>query len=63
MAKLIKVLMTCALALCAATAWSQTYPSRPITLIVPYPPGGLIDLVARIVQPKLGPRAKSGGPW
>ena len=32
-------------------AWSQPFPTRPITIIVPYPPGGLIDLVARIIQP------------
>ncbi len=36
-----------------ATASAQTYPSRTVTIIVPYPPGGLIDLVARIVQPQL----------
>ena len=36
-----------------AAAAAQTYPSRTVTIIVPYPPGGLIDLVARIVQPQL----------
>jgi tripartite-type tricarboxylate transporter receptor subunit TctC len=30
-------------------AWSQTYPSRPITMIVPYPAGGLFDALARIL--------------
>ena len=35
-------------------AYSQNvYPSRPIKLIVPFPPGGLIDNVARIVAPAL----------
>lgn len=29
---------------------AQSFPSRPITIVVPYPPGGLIDLVARIIQ-------------
>jgi tripartite-type tricarboxylate transporter receptor subunit TctC len=28
--------------------WAQTYPSRPITMIVPYPAGGLFDALARI---------------
>ena len=37
----------------AAAASAQTYPTRTVTIIVPYPPGGLIDLVARIVQPQL----------
>ncbi len=31
----------------------QSYPVRPVTIIVPYPPGGLIDLVARIIQPRM----------
>jgi tripartite-type tricarboxylate transporter receptor subunit TctC len=38
---------------CASLAQAQTFPSRPVTLIVPYPPGGLIDLVARALQPFL----------
>ena len=35
------------------TALAQNYPTRTVTIIVPYPPGGLIDLVARILQPRL----------
>src|SRR5262245_14529556 len=43
-----------ACALCAvAPALSQQYPNRAIRFIVPYPPGGTVDIVARIVQPKL----------
>ena len=40
-------------AICASFAQAQSYPTRTVTIIVPYPPGGLIDLVARIVQPRL----------
>ncbi len=37
----------------AAPALAQDYPSRPITLIVGYPPGGNTDLMARALQPEL----------
>jgi tripartite-type tricarboxylate transporter receptor subunit TctC len=41
------------LALFVAPLGAQTFPSRTVTIIVPYPPGGLIDMVARILQPRL----------
>jgi tripartite-type tricarboxylate transporter receptor subunit TctC len=37
----------------AAFAQAQDWPSKPIRFIVPYPPGGGTDIIARIVQDKL----------
>lgn len=43
-----------ALALLAAgSAWAQTWPSGPIRLVVPFPPGGSVDMVARAVGKRL----------
>ncbi|MDM0026669.1 Bug family tripartite tricarboxylate transporter substrate binding protein [Variovorax saccharolyticus] len=53
------VLLMCAS--CAMSgAWAQDYPSRPIKLVVPFPPGGSVDTVARALAPQL--QAQLGQP-
>jgi tripartite-type tricarboxylate transporter receptor subunit TctC len=36
-----------------APAWSQQYPAGPVRFIVSYPPGGTVDITARLLQPRL----------
>ena len=38
------------------TAHAQGYPAKPVQLIVPFPPGGAVDIVGRLVGRKLGER-------
>jgi tripartite-type tricarboxylate transporter receptor subunit TctC len=52
---MIRLIVALALALCAGIAGvqAQTYPSRTITIIVPFPPGGSTDVAARIMAEKM----------
>lgn len=55
MVALLKVVMAaiCAVASVASLAQPQAFPSRPVRVIVPFPPGGSVDVVLRIFSPKL----------
>src|SRR5262249_56780600 len=37
-------------------AWAQSFPERPVRMLVGFPPGGTVDTVARIIGPPLSER-------
>ena len=60
----MQVLVCCVIALVAAmwapsgakAAQTQNYPTKPVRIIVPYPPGEAADVIARLLSPVLRER-------
>jgi tripartite-type tricarboxylate transporter receptor subunit TctC len=50
---LVALALPLTLSLVAGSAFAQAWPSKPITLIVPFPPGGPTDVASRIVAQKM----------
>ena len=53
---IVGALATLLAATLAAPAYAQTYPSRPIRIVVPYPAGGGIDVMSRLIAQRLAQR-------
>lgn len=54
-ANVLRLLLAAALA-GPALGWAQSYPARPVQLVIPFPPGGAVDVVGRLVARSLGER-------
>ena len=50
---MIRILLLAAALLCSAAAHAQGYPSKPIRMVVPWPPGQATDLVGRLMALKM----------
>src|SRR5436853_399145 len=49
----LRLLLALALTALALPAVAQTYPNRPVRVIVPFPAGGVADVTARLIGQKL----------
>jgi tripartite-type tricarboxylate transporter receptor subunit TctC len=49
----MKNLLKFLLLLVTGTAFAQSYPSKPIRVMVAFPPGGPVDIIARLIGPKM----------
>src|SRR6195256_3019599 len=49
-------LFVAAVLACAFSVNAQTYPSKPIRIIIPFPPGNTTDIMSRLIAPKMSER-------
>jgi tripartite-type tricarboxylate transporter receptor subunit TctC len=56
--RLLHLAMLVAVGLAPGAAHSQSYPTRPIRIIIPFPPGNTVDIMARLIAPKMTERLR-----
>src|SRR5687768_5139342 len=52
--RLLSALAGLVLFACGTVAWAQAYPSKPVRVVIVFPPGGATDIVGRVVFQKMG---------
>src|SRR3954463_12402871 len=56
-----RLLASIAMILATAAVAQSSYPTKPVRMIVPFPPGGAVDVIGRIVAARLGERLGQQG--
>ena len=51
--RVIQIAAAMTLLLAAGRAAAQDYPNQTVKIVVPFPPGGGVDVVARVIAPRL----------
>jgi tripartite-type tricarboxylate transporter receptor subunit TctC len=58
MTMIFRALAFCAVLLASGEAFAQQYPAKPVKVIVPFPAGGVTDIVSRLITQKLSEKLK-----
>ncbi len=53
---MLKIVMTIAILLLSALAQAQSYPTKPVRIVIPFPPGNTTDIMTRLIAPKMSER-------
>src|SRR5262245_49146108 len=53
---LIRSFVAIAALILASTASAQTYPNKPVRIVIPFPPGGVTDIAGRLIAQRLSER-------